>query len=574
MKIDFTQIRWKNFLATGNGGVEFQLNKSPITLIVGNNGSGKSTILDAICFALFGKAFRNINKNQLINSINDKDCLVEIEFKIGFDEYLVSRGMKPAIFEISKNGQKIDQASDNRDFQKILEQQILKLNFKTFKQLVILGSASFVPFMKLPAQIRREISEDILDVSIFSVMNELLKTHATATKDALIAIDTDIKIAKGKVDAQQRILNNLVESKNERIKIIEVKIDNLREELSDAEKEVDAYIHQVDDLNSQITHEPQVSKRVEELKNYRVKLKHQKDTANRNLQFFDSNSSCPTCMQDISKTYSKKYIKQTQEEIDGFEKKITKIDNERDDLNKQLDDIQSIQNEVHALNMRISSANNRISLLNKMNKKHLDEIEEIELNVQNIEDEKQKVKDLAVGALAKIERKNELTQQRGLQDVAGILLKDTGIKTAIIKKYLPVMNKLINKYLKAMDFYVSFELDEAFQEKIKSRNRDEFSYESFSEGEKMRIDLSILFTWRQIAKMKNSVNTNLLMLDEIFDGSLDSIGIDYFLSLLEALKENTNLFIITHKGDQLFDKFPNDIVRFEKKNDFSVVVGA
>lgn len=573
MKIDFTTVRWKNFLSTGSGGVEFRLDQAPITLIVGMNGSGKSTILDAICFSLFGRAFRNINKPQLVNSINGSDCLVEIEFKIGSDKYLVMRGMKPNIFEIEKNGKKIDQNSDNRDYQKILEQQILKLNYKTFTQLVILGSASFIPFMKLPAQTRREVSEDILDVRIFSIMNTLLKDHAAATKDSLTVIDSDIRLAKEKVEAQQRLLTALTDSKNEKIQSIQDKITANLAEAEEAEKESNGYIHKISKLNTKIAHESNVTKRLADLRQYRVRLKHQLSTASKTLAVFDENDSCPTCQQDIGKSHRTKCVKKIKDEIAGYEKKIESIDAEMSELEGQLDEISTIQKEINSINLKISNANHRTSLLNKMNKKLSSEIDEIKANTQNINDEKQKVKDLAMGALAKLEQKNNLTEERALQDVAGILLKDTGIKTAIIKEYLPVMNRLINQYLKAMDFYVSFELDEAFNETIKSRNRDEFSYASFSEGEKMRIDLAILFTWRQIAKMKNSVNTNLLLMDEVFDGSLDSVGIEYFLGLLDVLKENTNLFIITHKGDQLFDKFSN-VVKFEKKNDFSVVTGA
>jgi DNA repair exonuclease SbcCD ATPase subunit len=569
--ITFRSIAWQNFLSTGNSPNKVLLNKSPTTLIIGKNGEGKSTILDALCFSLFGKPFRNINKNQLINSINGKKCIVEIEFSIGAKDYKIVRGIKPNIFEIWQNGELLNQDAASRDYQKILEQQILKLNYKTFTQVVILGSASFVPFMQLPPSQRREVIEDILDIRIFSTMNQLLKEKAQETKDEIIRVESDIKSAKDKVEAQQVLIKTLSNAKDESIKAVQAKIDANNAQISTTESEIITIVEEINTLKASITGKERLSEDIEKAKQLKTKLNEKVETCEHDAEFFNEHDVCPSCAQDIPEDHKQKIIHDLHNKMQENNKKITDLEDALTNLTNKLTDINKIIDEITTKNIELSTKNSTITLLNKQIKEFETEIETNKADTTNLDEEKAKLKQLAKDALDKITLKNSLQETRNLEEVASILLKDTGIKTAIIREYLPVMNKLINKYLNAMDAYIHFELDEAFNEIVKSRHRDDFTYASFSEGEKMRIDLAILFTWRQIAKMKNSVNTNLLILDEIFDSSLDTAGTDYFLTLMNSFGENSNIFVISHKGDQLFDKF-RSVIKFEKRNDFSVIV--
>lgn len=569
--IVFKSIQWQNFLSTGNSANKVLLNKSSTTLIIGKNGEGKSTILDALCFSLFGKPFRNINKGQLVNSINGKKCLVEVEFEINGKEYLVKRGIKPNLFEIYLDGELLNQDAAARDYQKILEQQIIKLNYKTFTQVVILGSASFVPFMQLSPLQRREVIEDILDIRIFSTMNQLLKEKVNDTKAEITRIENEIASAKTKVEAQTSIIKTISEAKADSIRSIQEKISSSLKEIARTQSEVDVIVGEIRTLKDQTQEENKIKEDLEKAGQLQQRLLQKVETCEHNVEFFADHDVCPSCNQDITEQYKQAIIKDLNEKLSAQNGKVDELNQALTKLQEKLFKINEIVQKIADKNIELSTKNSSITLLNRQVSEAENDIERIKSDTTNIDEEKAKLKLLAKDALEKITHKTSLQEQRNLQEVSSVLLKDTGIKTAIIREYLPIMNKLINKYLNAMDAYIHFELDEAFNEVVKSRFRDEFTYASFSEGEKMRIDLSILFTWRQIAKIKNSVNTNLLLLDEIFDSSLDTAGTDYFLNLMNSFGENSNIFVISHKGDQLFDKF-RSVIKFEKRNDFSVIV--
>lgn len=569
--IIFKSVSWKNFLSTGNSPNKVLLNKSQTTLIIGKNGEGKSTILDALCFSLFGKPFRNVNKGQLINSINGKGCLVEVEFDINGKEYKIIRGIKPNVFEIWCDTVMLNQDAASRDYQKILEQQILRLNYKTFTQVVILGSASFVPFMQLSSSQRREVIEDILDIRIFSTMNSLLKEKAQETKDGILRIESEIKSAKDKVDSQQTIIKTIAEAKTTAIESIVSKISANNDEILSVEGEVRLIVSEIHTLQASINDKETVSEDIDKAKSIRSKLIQKIETCEHQSEFFSSNDVCPSCEQGIPEEHKSRIVDDLNSKLLEQNEQVGELETILSNLNTKLSEISRVQSQITQKNIDLSTRNSAVTLLNKQIKTLHGEVENAKADTSNIDEEKGKLKQLATDALAKIGQKNQLLEHRNIEEVANVLLKDTGIKTAIIREYLPSMNKLINKYLNAMDTYIHFELDEAFNEKIKSRFRDEFTYASFSEGEKMRIDLAILFTWRSIAKMKNSVNTNLLLLDEIFDSSLDTAGTDYFLTLMNQLGENSNIFVISHKSDQLFDKF-RSVIKFEKRHEFSVIV--
>ena len=569
--IVFKSVEWKNFLSTGNSANKVLLDKSPTTLIIGKNGEGKSTILDALCFSLFGKPFRNVNKGQLVNSINNKNCLVEVEFDINGKEYKIIRGIKPNVFEIWCENEMINQDAASRDYQKILEQQILRLNYKTFTQVVILGSASFVPFMQLSSSQRREVIEDILDIRIFSTMNSLLKEKAQETKDAISRTESEIKSAKDKVESQQTIIKTITEAKTESINNILSKISANNAEILQTEGEIELIVSEISTLKASINDKDNVTEDIDKAKSIRSKLLQKIETCEHHTEFFSEHDVCPSCNQDIAEEYKENIVKDLNAKMLDNNAKIEELESVLTNLNATLSKINEVVTQITDKNIELSTRNSTVTLLNKQVTELEAETQRVKSDTTNLDEEKNKLKELATDAITKIGNKTTLQERRNLEEVASILLKDTGIKTAIIREYLPAMNKLINKYLNAMDTYIHFELDESFNELIKSRYRDEFTYASFSEGEKMRIDLAILFTWRQIAKMKNSVNTNLLLLDEIFDSSLDTAGTDYFLNLMNQFGEKSNIFVISHKGDQLFDKF-RSVIKFEKRNEFSVIV--
>jgi DNA repair exonuclease SbcCD ATPase subunit len=566
----FKTVSWKNFLSTGNNANELILDKDASTLVVGKNGEGKSTMLDALTFALFGKPFRDINKNQLINSINKKNCLVEVVFELNGRTYKIVRGIKPNVFEIYCNGDLVNQDAALKDYQKVLEQQILRLNYKTFTQVIILGSSSFVPFMQLPSGQRREVIEDILDIRVFSVMNQLLKEKMLDTKDSITRIDSKVSQERIKIEAQKTIIQTMVTNKNEVVAGLELKIEEVNTQTELAQAKIEVLSTEIADLQLKIAKKDTITTGIKEAEKVKTKIASRVETYEQDLEFFENNTTCPTCAQEIDGNHAHIHTDNLLNTIRESSDKLTELDTVLTKLNEQMDVITKINDQISTKNIEVATYNNTVTILNKQYSALKKEIETAQANTGDIDAEKAKLKDLAGAALELVVQKNNLHEHRNLQDAASALLKDTGIKTAIIREYLPVMNKFINKYLTAMDFFVHFELDESFNEIIKSRHRDEFTYASFSEGEKMRIDLAILFTWRQIAKMKNSVNTNLLILDEVFDSSLDTTGTDYFLSIMNTFGENSNVFVISHKGDQLIDKFENTI-KFEKKNEFSVI---
>lgn len=571
--IIFKKISYQNFLSTGNAANTVLLNKSHSTLIVGKNGEGKSTVLDALCFGLFGKPFRDITKPQLVNSINGKKCLVEIEFSVDNKDYKVIRGIKPNVFEIWCNGIMLNQDAASKDYQKALEQQILRLNYKTFTQVVILGSASFVPFMQLKTSERREVIEDILDIKIFSTMNQLLKEKAQATKDEILRLEDAILLAREKVNAQKKLIETIQSAKTDNIERLDAKIQQALAEIAAEQERVASLESEIATLMERTSNVETIKSDVRKANNAIAMVTSRITSLQEHVSFLQGNTTCPTCEQDIEGSHKQKTIQCAEATLvthDG-EKETLQLALEK--LNVKLQNITDIQKEILNKNIELSTVNNTISMLNKHIAGYNYEIADHKTDNADIDQEKSALKDLANNAMAMLGNKTRLAENKNLQEIAGLLLKDTGIKTAIIREYLPVMNKLINKYLNIMDSYIHFELDEAFNEVIKSRFRDEFTYASFSEGEKQKIDIALLFAWRSIAKMKNSVNTNLLIMDEIFDSSLDANATELLMALLDQFGNDTNIFVISHRSDQLHDKF-HSVIQVVKKNDFSVIVDA
>ena len=566
--IKFQKISWKNFLSTGNQPTEILLNRSTSTLIVGENGAGKSTILDAICFALFNKAFRNISKPQLLNSINQKQLIVELEFSIGRKEYRIVRGHKPAVFEIYLDGNFLNQEADSRDYQKFLEESILKLNYKSFTQIVILGSASFTPFMQLPPSHRREIIEDLLDIRIFTSMNQILKDRQSQLKDAIRQIDSEIEVHKERVRIQDEYIKTLEVDRQNRSREIQDSIDVTAAEIKTAVHQVINIESVVHKLRSQIADEDTQIDKARKLADLQRKMTEKIGKAQTEIAFYHDNDNCPTCQQGLPHELKTDAIAAQNAKMTEIQEALTALSNNITAVQQRLDVIHGISNQISTHNQDIMAHNNTIIAGQKYIQKLQTELATHTETTENIDEEKGKLRGLAREVVIKTQEKTALNEEKYYQEIASSLLKDTGIKTKVIRQYLPAINKLVNKYLHAMDFFVSFELDEAFNETIKSRHRDDFSYASFSEGEKQRIDLALLFTWRTIAKMKNSAATNLLLLDEVFDSSLDNNGTEYLMNVLNTLGEDTNVFVISHKGDQLFDKF-RSVVKFEKYQNFS-----
>ena len=566
--IIFKTVRWKNFLSTGNAFSEIQLDASPATLIVGSNGAGKSTFLDAICFGLFNKPFRKITKAQLVNAVNEKDLLVEIEFSIGSRDYMIRRGFKPTLFEIYLNGSMLSQEAAMNEQQKHLEQSILRLNYKSFTQVVILGSSCFVPFMQLTPPNRREVIEDLLDIRIFSTMNTLLRDKVKVVREQLRECEYKVDLAKNKVEIQQNLIANLQEQSNANTSRRKGEIKDLEGEIISTNAAVTKGLGELSSKEKSLEAYGDLDKEQTELLVYQDRFKTKKKSFNKEYKFFEKNDSCPTCHQTITeelKNDKKKVINVSLKELDDAS---VALQQKLDILLEKIAQRQIINNEVREINDRISSYNKEI----QWKKKQIQDIEE-KINtgtVVSLKKEKERLKEMAKDGIVVEESLLDTKKQRDDYDVVSNMLRDTGIKSVIIKKYLPVMNQLVNRYLKELDFYVSFDLNENFEETIKSRFRDEFTYSSFSEGEKMRIDLALLFTWRTIAKMKNSANTNLLILDEIFDSSLDGQGTDDFLKILHTVSDNTNVFVISLKTESLQDKFASTL-QVEKKQNFSVI---
>ena len=566
--INFKYVRWKNFLSTGNQPTEIQLDKNPTTLIIGENGAGKSTVLDAICFGLFGKPFRTISKSQIVNSINNGATMVEVEFSIGTVEYKVVRGIKPNKFEIYQNDKMMNLEANVRDYQKILEQQILKLNYSSFTQVVILGSASWAPFMQLKARHRREVVEEILDIKIFSTMNLILKQKIKTVLEDIRDIEHQYDLVQSKISMQETHIKGMKENKN---KIIEQKEKQIKEnkiELQKRKEKENLLQYENNDLLENMAGENKVTDKKDKLKDIHFKLKDKHSRESKMITFYEENDECPTCEQLISFNFKEKKIKQNQASVNELDEGLLKLTDEMSKVDVKLKEYKTIAKHIRDNEVLIAQTNTSILELEKFNVKLQTEINGYKTDSKE-ETDTDKLKDLEENLESISKQKTKLKEDKIYYEAARSMLMDTGIKTKIIKQYLPIMNKLINKYLTSMEFYVNFTLDENFEETIKSRYRDEFSYASFSEGEKMRIDLALLFTWRAIAKMKNSTNTNLLMLDEIFDSSLDGTGTDEFLKILNTLS-GENVFVISHKQDALADKF-RETIKFEKIRNFSHV---
>ena len=564
--IKFEKIRWKNLLSTGNQFTEIEFNRNDTTLIIGENGSGKSTVLDALCFGLFGKPFRIISKSQLVNTVNAMETVVEVEFSIASRKYKIIRGIKPNVFQIWQNDVMLNQEANNRDYQKILEQQILKLNYRSFTQVVILGSSTFVPFMQLKARFRREVVEDLLDIKIFSMMNMLLKQRLKDLVLELQEIEYNYKLSGEKIIMQEAYIEDIKKNKD---LIINEKNDNyhynsLELDKKKNEKKELEIINK--NLFESVTDQINVESKDVKLKDLRSTLTEKQKEKDKMITFLNENEDCPACEQHIDKDFKDKMITTKEDERHGIVEGLAKMKLELDKTELRLDEIKKITNNIQTNSIDIAGLNTSMLELEKWNVKLDGEIKGLEQSViNNSDEEKMKTLQKEFDDIEK-QRKN-LKEEKVYSEASRAMLQDTGIKTKIIKQYLPIMNQLINKYLASMEFYVNFTLDENFIETIKSRFRDNFNYASFSEGEKMRIDLALLFTWRAIAKMKNSTNTNLLILDEIFDSSLDSAGTDEFLKILNTL-EGENVFVISHKQDVLVDKFKHTL-KFEKNKNFS-----
>ena len=568
--IVFEKVRWRNFLSTGNAFTEIDIGKSPTTLIVGSNGSGKSTLIDALTFALFNKPFRKIKVAQLINSINQKDGLVEVEFSIGASKYKIRRGIKPNIFEIYQNNILVNQDAHSKDYQQFLEKQILKLNYKSFTQIVVLGSSSFIPFMQLPAPHRREVIEDLLDIRIFTRMNDILKVEMTTLAQNFKDTEKDLDVVIQKRDLQEQYIGRLDEQRKKSAHEINDKISKSKKNIDGYQRDITDLQEQIDTLQKGIIDEEVVSKRLKKITSLQDALEKNKGRIAKDITFYLENDECNTCKQSIDPAFKTKILDARQDKAKEIELASIELDNKFNDVNNRINEIVDTQNKITQIQYNINSLNANIQAENRSIDSYNIDITKIN-EVENSEDEMLKLQDYRQEETKLRDEKTKLNDERYYAEISGNLLKDTGIKTKIINQYLPVINHYVNHYLQSLDFFVQFNLDNSFKETIKSRHRDEFSYASFSEGEKLRIDLSLLFTWRTIAKMKNSTNTNLLILDEVFDSSLDNNGTDEFLKILNTMAKGINAFVISHKGDILIDKFSNTL-KFEKANNYSRLV--
>ena len=569
--ITFKTIRWKNLLSTGNAFTEIQLNKTKSTLIIGDNGAGKSTILDALTFVLFGKPFRSVNKHQLVNSVNQGGTVVEVEFSIGSKEYIVKRGIKKNFFEIWQNGQMLNQDASIRDYQEYLEKTVLKLNYKSFTQIVVLGSSSFIPFMQLKASDRRTIIEDLLDIEIFSVMNQLLKIKVGINKEDMGTVDVSLGLAKGEEKATQHLIDKLKENKTKQISKNKKDIKQHETYLKNYQESINEINEKIEGFTESISNETKIRTEINKLLDYQKGIekgiiKHEED-----MKFYEQNSHCDTCEQEIPQEHRDKMIEQFHGKMHEMSGGLVQLGHKLDDQQVRVDEIDKILNSIQECKGDIAKNQNSIQACTQYINKVSNQIDEISQMADDIDSKKPALEKIKEDIKIYISKKEALSNEKYLYELAGTLLKDGGIKSRIIKQYLPIINKYINLHLGKLDFYVSFELDEGFNETIRSRYRDEFTYASFSEGEKMRIDLALLFTWRAIAKLKNSVNTNLLILDEVFDSSLDATGTDEFLKILYDLTGDVNVFVISHKGDILYDRFKSTI-KFDKHKNFSRMV--
>jgi|TARA_Y100000033_G_scaffold28569_1_gene27134 DNA repair exonuclease SbcCD ATPase subunit len=563
--IVFETLRWKNFLSTGNNFIELDLVKSPSTLVLGRNGAGKSTMLDALCFSLFNKPFRLVKKGQLVNSVNEKECVVEVEFKIGSVHYKVVRGIKPNVFEIYRNGSLIDQDAANNDYQKYLEQSILKLNYKSFTQVVILGSSTFVPFMQLSAPHRREVIEDLLDIQVFSRMNAILKDRVKDTKEEINECNHQLQLAQKEVDLKTRFIEQLEAQSGKYAQEKREKIAANQQRLSAIKNEVAALDARIVELEPQVLSHRKLGAEMEKLRELQSKINYNYRKGKKDLKFYKDHDQCPTCSQNIDADWKNEQRGILDERINKYDIALKDLKSKIEEVNDKVTETGRIQVEITDKRYTITSMLREENTLNQ-EINHLEE--ELNKGTPNVDKERDSLNSFLATRDEKQESCSQIASRFDNLKVVGNLLKDGGIKTKIINKFIPTINQRINKYLSEMDFFVNFTLDEEFKEVIKSRYRDVFSYASFSEGEKQKIDLALLFTWRSIAKLKNSTSCNLLILDEVFDSSLDSSATDELFKILKGLGDKTNLFIISHKGEILLDKFERTVT-FDKPNDFS-----
>ena len=568
--IIFRAVRWKNLLSTGNYFTEIKLDSNANTLVVGENGSGKSTMLDALCFGLFGKAFRNVNKPQLINSINGKDCVVEIELDCNNKSYKIVRGIKPNVFEIYQNGDLLNQDAAIRDYQEYLEKFILKMNYKSFTQIVILGSASFVPFMQLSASDRRNIIEDLLDIQIFSTMNSLVKDKLSTNKDATGTKKYDIDLTKQKYDLEKKHVDELKQNNDDKVKEYESEILNSNQTIQALHAEIANASGQVELYSTDVALQTETEVKVKKLGKLESQIESNLSKFQKDISFFQHNDDCPTCRQSIATEFKEGQIQSLQTKTTQCEQGLKDLEAKLLDEQAKLNKIADTQKTIQRLQIQIATKNTSIVEVNKYIVKIEKEILALKVTKGSTQLQESQLLELA-SQLTQLESDLKLLiEEKTYYEAATSLLRDTGIKTKIIKQYLPIINKLVNKYLSSLDFFVNFNLDESFKETIKSRHRDDFSYHNFSEGEKQRIDMALMLTWRAVAKLKNSSNTNLLILDETFDSSLDTTGTEELMKILHML-EGVNLFVISHKGDILQDKFLN-VIRFGKEKNFSRIL--
>ena len=566
--IIFKSVKWKNLLSTGNSFTTIFLDRQPTTLIVGDNGSGKSTILDALTFVLFNKPFRIVKKAQLVNSVNNSETVVEVEFEIGTRKYRVMRGIKPNKFEIYCNDKMVNQDASSRDYQKYLEQNILKLNYRSFTQVVILGNASFIPFMQLKSVHRREVVEEILDIKIFSLMNMLVKNQIKDVADELRDIDYNKELTEEKIGLQGKYIEDLKKNKDKIIRDKLSKIDENQDIIDDKVKDRETLKTENEMLLQDIADRIEVEDKLVKLNDIKSTLVEKHKQHSKKIDFYKNNDECPECKQTIDKDFKENMITEKNKDVDTIIKGMKQLKIELDEKTKRSKTIKGVTTKIRENDVKVARLHSSITELEKFNTQLETEMKSFQEGGVGQSDE-DKLKELKENLEKISEQRHKLREDKLYLEASKAMLQDSGIKTKIIKQYLPIMNKLINTYLTSMEFYVNFTLNENFEETIKSRYRDEFTYASFSEGEKMRIDLALLFTWRAIAKMKNSTNTNLLILDEIFDSSLDGTGTDEFLKILNTLSKE-NVFVISHKGDTLFDKF-RSVIKFEKVKNFSHV---
>jgi len=547
---------------------ELDLVKQDTTLVSGENGAGKSTMLDALTFSLFGKSFRGINIPQLVNSVNNKDCVVEIEFSIGSDNYLIRRGIKPKLFEVYKNKKLVPQDSKSKDYQKILEERILKLTYKAFCQVVVLGSSNYIPFMKLSVSDRRSVVENLLDIDVFSVMNSLLKSRVSRCKEEIRTLSGEIEVVKEKAENQKKYIEKIKSKSKDTVDNYQKDINETQDQIKDIENKILVLSDSINGLIKNTQNKKSLQSTLDKYKDLRIQMSSKIKKINDQIDFYENNDVCPTCNQSIDSEHKESLIEKNENEKQPLDNALVSMD-------QQINDYIGMISDTEALMTQCNKMQNTLSELQSSKNAHQKYITTIQTKINDAQKETpeisiegEELERLIEEGKLKVFETTEKKEEMNTYDIVSLLLKDDGIKSKIVKHYLPIMNKMVNKFLSSMGFFCQFSLDESFDETIKSRYRDEFTYHSFSEGERLRIDLSLLLAWREIAKMKNSVNCNLLILDEVFDSSLDGVGTEEFMKLLTALGSRSNIFVISHKSDQLIDKFDSHI-RFEKKNNFS-----